>query len=79
MNTFELTPQQAKTCISSLKLKAGRKRQAKRNLERRKEMLIEQIGIEEFNYRLSLREKDACKNEVLISKLSAFVDAASVE
>lgn len=78
MNTYQLTPQQAKTCISCLKLKAGRKRQSMRNMERRKDIIIEAVGEKEFIHRLSLREKDATKSELLVSDLSAFVDAEVV-
>ena len=78
MNTYQLTPQQEKITIGALKFRASRKLQQVRNMERRKETLIGQIGEEEFSHRIVLREKYANKLKLLVSDLSAFVDAEDV-
>lgn len=60
---------QATTAISALKLKASRKKQQLRNFERRKVAMILEVGEEEFNHRISLRQKDIAKAETLIKYL----------
>lgn len=77
--TYQLSEQQAKACVSALKLRAGRKRQSIRNLERRKDAIIEQVGENEYLHRIKLRERDASKAEKVIEELSYFLDIVKVE
>lgn len=72
--TYQLSEKQAKSCVSALKLRATRKRQSIRNLERRKDAIIEIVGEDEFNHRIKLRLKDAIKAETLIDELHHFLD-----
>lgn len=74
MNKFELTPQQAKLCLGALNFRANRKWQQIRNMERRKETIVEQVGEVEYNHRIALREKYAAKLDILANDLKGFID-----
>ncbi len=78
MNTLQLTPTQAKKCISGLTHLAARKRQQIRSIERKKETLVQQISEEEINHRIYIRQRWATKADELISNLSAFVEQKDV-
>jgi len=78
MNTLELTPSEKKKCISGLKHLSARKRQQIRNIERKKNTLIEQLGEEEVNHRVYTRQRWVTKANELMSKLSVITETQGV-
>ena len=78
METLQLTPTQAKKCISGLTHLISRKRQQIRSIERKKQTLIEQAGEEEINHRIYMRQRWVSKADELKNDLSIFVEAQGV-
>jgi hypothetical protein len=78
MTTLQLTPNQASLVIGALKMKTSRKRQSIRNLKRRKDAIIEQVGEKEFNHRIKLREDTINNAEKLMLEMSAKLQPIEV-
>lgn len=78
MNTVQLTDTQVKKLITALNFKANKKRQEIRNIQRRKETIIEQVGEEEVNHRVYTRQRWVTKADDLITHLKAFVEVETV-
>ena len=69
MINIELTPQETRLVIYSLKYKAHKKSQSIRNLIKRREEIIDTVGENEFNHRVELREKTINNIDSLIGKM----------
>jgi hypothetical protein len=78
MQTLQLTPTQAKKCISGLTHLVARKCQQIRSIERKKETLIEQVGEDEINHRIYMRQRWVSKADELINELSDFINLKPV-
>lgn len=67
---YQIDDSQAKVIIGALKSRASKRRQQIRNLERRKAEIIAEVGEDEFNHRIKLREKYISKLDSLVTFLS---------